>query len=104
MSRFGCYTVSAEVDLDFELSDDDLLEMAQERGLLPTKAGFAGPEDGDDWDRMERDARAAFERRDVVHFDIVLLRMRASAGVVEPPGAPALFDDDAPRSKPAGRH
>jgi hypothetical protein len=103
MSKFNRYTVTVDVDLDYELDDNDVLEMAKERGLL---AAGRLPEaiEAEQWDVMERDVRAAFAHRDARHFEIVLGRMRASAAVPEPPGAPPLFDDEAPRSKPAGRH
>ncbi len=105
MSKWNRYQVTAEVDLDYELDDDDILAMAEERGLLSGSRRRSSDDVGGElWDNMERDARAAFARRDAAHFEIVLLRMRAHADVPEPPGAPALFDDDAPRSKPAHRH
>lgn len=103
MSKFSRFDVSAEVDLDLELSDDDVLEMARERGLM---SGGRGLEcvDGERWDDLEHDLRRAFADRDAQHFEVTLARIRAHAAVPELPGAPPLYDDGAPRTRPMRSH
>jgi hypothetical protein len=79
--------VDIEVDLNEELSDDDLIKMAVERGL--SIGGAVAPIADEPcamgglewWERLADEIRATARAGDRTHLDILLLRMVDGTGL-----------------------
>ncbi len=92
-----------EIDLDAELSNDDLIALARERGIA---IASSAPRDAHDpgalsprewWERLADDIRDAAQRDDRTHLNILLHRMPSSVGAAPLPIVRAA-------GEPAARH
>lgn len=90
--RKSSVSVSVDVDVDVcdvleEIHDDDLKDECERRWIYvnPVKktSVLGAPANlmTMDWDDLEHDLRAAVRTGDLVHLDVVLLRMKTFAGV-----------------------
>lgn len=84
------------IDVDDYLTDDDIIELVEDRGLEsriryspPTDPGFDMSPRAH-WDDLANDLRAAARADDRTHFDVLLLRMFEMAGLHHAPPTSGL--------------